>query len=58
MSATPSMILSVRGLDDELKAVKLSAGSMLEGYRFGKSPITPNNTAANMVNEEENQAFQ
>ena len=35
------MIFNVRGLDDELKAVRLNAGSMLDISRFGYIPRYP-----------------
>ena len=43
------MILSVYGLEEELKMVRLYLGSMLEGIRFGKSPITPVNVTVSIV---------
>ena len=35
------MMVSVKGLEEALKAVRLKDGSMLDGNRQGNSPITP-----------------
>ncbi len=50
------MILSVKALDDELKAVKLAEASRLDGNKFGYKPITPNNVAIRIVKPDANQA--
>ena len=55
--ATASMIFNVRGLDDELNALRLNAGLMLDMSRLGYIPPTPKNVTMTMKTAEENQAL-
>ena len=48
-ATTPSMMVRVRGLEEALNAVRLNDGSMLDGKRLGKSPMTPKKVAPTMV---------
>ena len=51
------MIFNVRGLDDELNALRLNAGLMLDMSRLGYIPPTPKSVTMIMKTAEENQAL-
>jgi hypothetical protein len=51
------MILRVKGLEDALKAVKVQAGSMLEGNKAGNRPQMPKKVHPIMVSADANQAL-
>ena len=50
------MIFRVYGLDEELKIVRLYRGSMLDGIRLGKSPITPVKVTESIVTHDDTKA--
>jgi hypothetical protein len=50
------MILSVKGLDEELNAFRLYTGFMLEGKRFGYNPTMQNNVESPIVAAEADHA--
>jgi hypothetical protein len=57
MIVTINMTFRVMGLDEALKAVKLSPGSMLDGRRLGNNPTTPKKVHPMMARAEANQAL-
>jgi hypothetical protein len=57
IKATMSMIFNVSGLDDELKAVRLNLGFMLDGNILGKRPIIPKKVVPRIVSAEANHAL-
>ena len=52
INATPSMIERVKGLEEELNAVRLYDGFSVDGIRFGKRPTTPKSVAATIARAE------